>query len=71
MDTASQYLNENNEEVELGDSSYTVEEVISQALSSIACFSCTAFNMPSSKIMQYESCVAAVLMGTHKDKLRT
>jgi len=59
------YVSKDNEEVPLGDSSYTVEEVIFQALSSIACFSCTApkkANMPNPSH-------AAMLMGTHKDLL--
>ena len=34
------YVSKKNEQVLLGDSLYTVEEVIFQALSSIACFSC-------------------------------
>ena len=60
-----QYVSEHNENVQLDESSYTVEEVIFQALSSIACFSCTASkkaNMPN----PYH---AAMLMGTHKDLL--
>ena len=64
------YLDKNDQEIELGHSSYTVEEVISQALSSIACFSSTALNMPNSENMQYQSCVGAVLMGTYKDELK-
>ena len=57
-----QYVSENNEHVQVGESSYTVEEVLFQALSSIACFSCTApkkASMPN----------PAVLIGTHKDLL--
>jgi len=49
------------------DDSYTNEEVIFQALSSIACFSCTAprkANMPNPSH-------AAMLIGTHKDQLRS
>jgi len=60
-----QYICENGKEVPLGNSSYTVEEVIFQALSSIACFSCTEpmkANMPNPSH-------AAVLVGTHKDLL--
>ena len=60
-----QYVSENNENIQVGDSSYTVEEVIFQALSSIACFSCTApkkANMPNPSH-------AAMLIGTHKDLL--
>ena len=58
------YVSESNENIELGDSPYTVEEVIFQALSSIACFSCTEpkENMPNPSH-------AAMLMGTHKDRL--
>ena len=59
-----QYVSENNESIQVGESSYTVEEVIFQALSSIACFSCTEAikNMPNLSH-------AAMLMGTHKDRL--
>ena len=60
-----QFVSENNENIQIGDSSYTVEEVIFQALSSIACFSCTALtkaNMPNLSR-------AAMLIGTHKDLL--
>ena len=59
------YVSEDQENVRLGDSSYTVEEVIFQALSSITCFSCTTpkqDNMPKPSH-------AAVLIGTHKDLL--
>ena len=60
-----QYVSKSNENVRFGHSSYTVEEVIFQALSSIACFSYTApkkSNMPNSSH-------AAMLIGTHKDLL--
>ena len=60
-----QYVSESHEDVQLGESSYTVEEVIFQALSSIACFSCTVpkkANMPNPSH-------AAMLIGTHKDQL--
>ena len=60
-----QYVSKDREGVPLGDSSYTVEEVIFQALSSIACFSCTTpkkLNMPNPSH-------AAMLVGTHKDQL--
>ena len=60
-----QYVSEAHEKVQLGESSYTVEEVIYQALSSIACFSCAApkkDNMPNPSH-------AAMLIGTHKDLL--
>ena len=59
------YFSKDNEEVPLGDSLYTVEEVIFQALSSIACFSCGSPNKPNMSIPSH----AAVLMGTHKDLL--
>ena len=60
-----QYVSEDNENVQLDDSSYTVEEVIFQALSSIACFSCTA---PKKADMPNPS-HAAMLIGTHRDLL--
>ena len=60
-----QYVSEHNESVHLDESSYTVEEVIFQALSSIACFSCTA---PKKDNMLNPS-HAAMLMGTYKDLL--
>ena len=58
------YVSNSNEEVQLGESSYTVEEVIFQALSTITWFSCTEAkeNTPSPSH-------AAVLIGTHKDLL--
>ena len=62
-----QYVSEDNEKILLGDSSYTVEEVIFQALSSIACFSCAS---PKKAKMPNPS-HAAVLVGTHKDKLES
>ena len=62
-----QYVSKDNEEVPLGDSSYTVEEVIFQALSSIACFSCAS---PEKADMPNPS-HAAILVGTHKDKLES
>ena len=60
-----QYVSEDNEKVSLGDSSYTVEEVIFQALSSIACFSYAAPKKPN----MLNPSNAAVLVGTHKDLL--
>ena len=60
-----QYVSEAHEKNQLGESSYTVEEVIFQALSSIAFFSCAVpkqANMPNPSL-------AAVLVGTHKDLL--
>ena len=59
-----QYVSKDREKISLGDSSYTVEEVLFQALSSISCFSCTEprENMP---IPSH----AAMLIGTHKDLL--
>ena len=62
-----QYVSENNEKISLSDSSYTVEEVIFQALSSIACFSCAS---PTKAKMPNPS-HAAILVGTHKDKLES
>ena len=62
-----QYVSKDNQSVQLGDSSYTVEEVIFQALSSIGCFSCGSLakvNMPNISH-------AAILVGTHKDKLES
>jgi len=55
------YVSEDNEDF-LEESSYTVEEVIFQALSSIACFRCTAPKKASTPN-------PAVLIGTHKDLL--
>ena len=60
-----QYVSKSNGDTSLGNSSYTVEEVIFQALSSIACFSCTAAKKPN---MPNPS-RAAMLIGTHKDLL--
>ena len=60
-----QYVSKDNEKVLLGDSSYTVEEVIFQALSSIACFSCTSPKKPNMPNPSH----AAVLIGTHEDLL--
>ena len=60
-----QYVSEADEKIQLGESSYTVEEVIFQALSSIAFFSCAVpkqANMPNPSH-------AAMLIGTHKDQL--
>ena len=59
------YVSEDKESVQVGISSYTVEEAVFQALSSIACFGCTApkkANMPNPSN-------AALLIGTHKDLL--
>jgi len=61
-----QYVSENNEIIQVGESSYTVEEVIFQALSSIACFSCTE---PMKMKDMPNPSHAAMLMGTHKDRL--
>ena len=60
-----QYLSEDNEDVQLSVSSYTVEEVIFQVVSSIACFGCTAPKYPN---MPNPS-NAAMLVGTHRDLL--
>ena len=60
-----QYVSEDNEKLQFDDSSYTVEEVIFQALSSIACFSCTV----PRKVNISNPSHAAMLIGTHKDLL--
>ena len=60
-----QYVSKDREDIPLGDSSYTVEEVIFQGLSSIACFS---FTEPMNASMPNPS-YAAMLIGTHKDQL--
>ena len=60
-----QFVSEDNKDIQLGDSSYTVAEVIFQALSSIAWFSCPApriANMPNPSHV-------AMFVGTHKDLL--
>ena len=62
-----QYVSKDNEEVPLGGSSYTVEDVIFQALSSIACFSCASPKKDNMPVPSH----AAVLVGTHKDKLES
>ena len=59
------YVSEAHEEIDFGESSYTVEEVIFQALSSIAFFSCA---VPKQANMSNPS-HAAMLIGTHKDQL--
>ena len=56
-----------NETVQLAHTSFTVEEVIFQAMSSIACFSCTA----TKKVNMPNPSHAAMLMGTHKDLLKS
>ena len=60
-----QYVSEDREDIPLGNSSYTVEEVIFQTLSSISYFSCS---VPEKTNMPNPSC-AALLIGTHKDLL--
>jgi len=64
------YVSKDTKEVPLGDSSYTVEEVIYQALSSIACFSGTAPKKASTAPMHDNINHAAMLIGTHKDLLK-
>ena len=59
-----QYVSEDNEEVSLGESSYTLQEVIFQVLSSIACF-----RSDTSSATSHQS-QAAMLVGTYKDKLK-
>ena len=68
-----QYISEDNEEVSLGESSYTLQEVIFQVLSSIACFrSDTSFatGLPEKQQMTSHHSQAAMLVGTYKDKLK-
>ena len=60
-----QYISEDNELVQFEDSSYTIKDVIIQALSSIACFSCST---PNKANMPNPSHVA-MLVGTHMDLL--
>ena len=62
-----QYVSKDTEAVPLGDSSYTVEDVIFQALSSITCFSCASPKKDNMPVPSH----AAVLVGTHKDKLES
>ena len=67
-----QYVSEDNEEVSLGESSYTLQEVIFQVLSSIACFrsdTSSATGLPEKQQMTSHHSQAAMLVGTYKDKL--
>ena len=67
-----QYVSEDNEEVSLGESSYTLQEVIFQVLSSIACFrsdTSSATGLPEKQQMTSHQSQAALLVGTYKDKL--
>ena len=67
-----QYVSEDNEEVSLGESSYTLQEVIFQVLSSIACFrsdTSSATGLPEKQQMTSHQSQAAMLVGTYKDKL--
>ena len=59
------YVSEDSEDVQFGDSLYTVKEVIFQALSSIACFNSIA----PRKANKYNVFYAAMLVGTHRDLL--
>ena len=61
------YVSDYNEDVQCGDSSYTVEEVIFQVLSSIACSNCTAPKKPNMPNPSH----AVMLVGTHKDLLES
>ena len=68
-----QYVSEDNEEVSLGESSYTLQEVIFQVLSSIACFrsdTSSATFFPEKQQMTSPQSQAAMLVGTYKDKLK-
>ena len=68
-----QYVSEDNEEVSLGESSYTLQEVIFQVLSSIACFrsdTSSATGLPEKQQMTSHQSQAAMLVGTYKDKLK-
>ena len=68
-----QYVSEDNEEVSLGESSYTLQEVIFQVLSSIACFrsdTSSATGLPEKQQMTSHHSQAAMLVGTYKDKLK-
>ena len=67
-----QYVSEDNEEVSLGESSYTLQEVIFQVLSSIACFrsdTSSATSFPEKQQITSHQSQAAMLVGTYKDKL--
>ena len=68
-----QYISEDNEEVSLGESSYTLQEVIFQVLSSIACFrsdTSSATGLPEKQQITSHHSQAAMLVGTYKDKLQ-
>ena len=67
-----QYVSEDDEEVSLGESSYTLQEVIFQVLSSIACFrsdTSSATGLPEKQQITSHQSQAAMLVGTYKDKL--
>ena len=67
-----QYVSEEDEVVSLGESSYTLQEVIFQVLSSIACFrsdTSSATGLPEKQQMTSHQSQAAMLVGTYKDKL--
>ena len=67
-----QYVSEDNEEVSLGESSYTLQEVIFQVLSSFACFrsdTSSATGLPEKQQITSHQSQAAMLVGTYKDKL--
>jgi len=59
------YVSEDSEDVHFGDSLYTVEEVIFQALSTIACFNSIAPKEANKSNIAY----TAMLVGTHRDLL--
>ena len=65
-----QYVSEDNVEVSLGESSYTLQEVIFQVLSSIACFrsdTSSATGLPEKQQMTSHHSQAAMLVGTYKE----
>ena len=68
-----QYVSEDNEEVSLGESTYTLQEVIFQVLSSIACFrsdTSSVTSLPEKQQITSHHSQAAMLVGTYKDKLK-
>ena len=69
-----QYVGEDNKEVSLGESSYTLQEVIFQVLSSIVCFrsdtsSAKEENQSKTKWSTFHQSQAVMLVGTYKDQL--
>ena len=67
-----QYVSEDEEEMSLGESSYTLQEVIFQVLSSIACCrsdTSSATSLPEKQQITSHQSQVAMLVGTYKDKL--